>query len=80
MSVNRRLDRLEDASGGGDELPMMIVSQSLDDDDRYSDKSGNIYHVDDLDELRGQYQLIVIEYTKNWRGADQEIDLAWGDD
>jgi hypothetical protein len=81
---NRRLNKLENDAGDGDELPWLTVKQDFDDKDLYRDKAGNEYSESQFDELRESYQLIIIEYGP-WPPGKQEPEpgvtqLRWPED
>ena len=76
----RRLSAIEDKAGGA-ELPYLPLKQSLDDPLIYQDAAGNTYHESDFEALGQRYNLIIIEYTHEWRSDGSEpIRLRWPDD
>jgi hypothetical protein len=77
----RRINKLEQDAGGGDELPWLSLKQSYDDPDIYHDGAGNAYQGDEIDALGERYRVILINYIDDWRGVeDNGIKLTWPED
>ena len=78
---NQRLNKLEDKAGGGDDLPYLPLKQDLDDPTLYHDNDGNAYHEADFEALGERFNLVIIEYTHDWRGDGSDgIQLRWPED
>jgi len=76
----RRVNRLEDKAGGGDELPWLALKQDLDDLELYRAPDGT-EHRRPFTAFEGKYNIIVVEYEKNWRGdGGKRVELRWPDD
>ena len=61
-NLSGRVNRLENADGG-DDLPIKVIEQDLDDSTLYTDAEGNEYRRP-FGELAEQYTLLVIEYRE----------------
>lgn len=74
MTLKNRITKLEKDAGGGDELPILVLKQDLDDDMLYRDDSKGIRVRRDSPawaELAASHTILVIEYVKDWRGDDE---------
>jgi hypothetical protein len=75
----RRLNKLEQEAQAGDELPWLTLKQDLDDQELYRAPDGT-EHRRPFTAFEGLYNIIVIEYERNWRGDDDGIQLKWPED
>ena len=73
--LRRRIKRLEDDASGGNDLPFLIVEQSLDDPALYHDADGNEYSRANLDRLGQDHRLIVIKLDSGRRPGNDGQSL-----
>ena len=75
MSVEKRLTDLEQATGG--EKPQKVLFSRDDLPGEYTEKSpfgddrGQIYNEAEKQDLDAQFEVLIISYTRDWRGQNE---------